>query len=163
MSGSSKDSAARFFALKSGRKVRLPRGGYRGEPQQIKSVRKARLSREEPQQVIDLRNPPEKWCYVEKYVPGCFFAWVQTVGIRTEGMTLGITGKPSRVNATDEGCYQPGYTGCRCYVFFGGTWQKRSHPVVECCARKTFGDGLHAPDCRTVTIAALGSQIEEHG
>ena len=163
MSGSSKDSAARFFALKSGRKVRLPRGGHRGEPQQIKSDRKARLSREEPQQVIDLRNPPEKWRYVEKYVPGCFFAWVQTVGIRTEGMTLGITGKPPRVNATDEGCYQPGYTGCRCYVFFGGTWQKRSHPVVECCARKAFGDGLHAPDCRTVTITALGSQIEEHG
>lgn len=156
MSESSKDSAARFFALKSGRKVKLPRD---------------ELPRKVRRQVIDLRNPPKKWRFVEKNVPGCFVAWVATVGIRTEGLTLGVTGKPSRVIAFDEGCYLPGYAACRCHVFSGGTWQKRCHPIVECCARKVFGDGLHAPDCSRakrvaaaadVTAVVCGPQIEEH-
>jgi hypothetical protein len=136
----------RFEVRSRGRGLGVPQGDF---------VTRKGLTRGEPW------NPPEEWCFVEKQVPGCFSAWVETVGIRTEGMTFGVTGKPSRVIATDEGCYRPGYTGCRCRVFSGGTWQKRSHPVVECCARKTFGDGLHASDC-SLTAPALGPQIEGH-
>lgn len=155
---SSADSAARFITLKSSRKVKRP---YEEPPR--KALRQA----------IDLRKPPEKWRFVEKHVPGCFFAWVQTVDIRTEGMTFGITGRPSRVVAVDDGCYRSGYIGCRCHVFADGTWQKRNHPVVECCARKVFGDGMHATACAfdiggratdstPTTSIALGPQIEEH-
>jgi hypothetical protein len=164
MSESSKASAARFFALKSGRKVKL--AALKSE---VNPPRKER-PRGELRQPVDLRSPPEQWRFVEKSVPGCFAAWVATVGIRTEGLTLGVTGKPSRVNAIDESCYLPGYTACRCHVFSGGTWQKRCHPIVECCARKVFGDGLHAPDCSRakrvaaaadVTAIVFGPQIEE--
>ena len=158
MSESSKDSAARFFALKSGRRVKLPEF----KPERKAKLPRGELPRGELQQVIDLRNPPEKWQFVEKNVPGCFAAWAETVGLRIEGMTLGVTGKPPRVIALDEGCYLPGYTACRCHVFSGGTWQKRSHPIVECCARKVFGDGLHASDCKRVKHVAPGPQIEEH-
>lgn len=149
MRETSKDSAARFFALKSGRKVRLSRGKH---------------TRGELQPPIDLRNPPEKWRFVEKHVPGCFSAWAQTVGIITEGMTFGITGKPSRVVAVDDGCYRPGYIGCRCRVFSEGTWRKRTHPVVECCARKVFGDGLHGTDCTAAAAArgrGCGCEVDE--
>jgi hypothetical protein len=140
VSESSKDSAARFFALKSGRKVKLPR---------------RELPRGKLRQPIDLRNPPEKWRFVEGKVPGCFAAWAETVGLRTESITLGVTGKPPRVVAFDEDCYLPGYTACKCHVFSGGIWQKRNHSIVECCARKTFGDGLHASDCGLVTAVPV--------
>lgn len=137
----SEESAERFLAARRRRERRAERQTKASERRQSKTPRgRAALA------------IPEGWRFVEKRVPGCYAAWVATVGLPMDGIQLGENGGrggpfPPTVNATDERCYRPGHTACRCYRFRDGVWTKRVHPLVVCCARHVIGDGMHADDC----------------
>ena len=76
----------------------------------------------------DKGDIPEQWRYVERHVPGCYDAW-QTLGLSSEGVKLGVTGRPSRIVAFDAGCYQAGHIECRCRQFADGVWSPLARVV----------------------------------
>lgn len=73
----------------------------------------------------DFEKDGPDWRFLEKHVPGVRKAWPKHL-LGTE-FNVGITGKPSRCQATDRGCYEPDYTGCRCMRFVDGKWVPHPH------------------------------------
>lgn len=114
----SEASAARFLALQAS-KSKLSRAAA-GE-----RLRRGRLQAAAARLCVD-----DRWRYIAKHVPDALLAWARDVGLDPSTFVLGITGKPPRVVAVDRGCYEPGYTRCRCHSFREGRWRPMCHPPI---------------------------------
>ncbi len=78
------------------------------------------------------KRQPDQWDWVEKKLPGARAAWERDVRLPIAEFGIGTTGAPTYAIATDNGCYDPAYTGCRCRKFVDGAWIDRPHkPVAE--------------------------------
>lgn len=114
----SEASAARFLALQAA-KSKLSRAAA-GE----------RLRRGRLQAAVARLCVNDNWRYIAKQAPDALLAWVRDVNLDPSGFVLGITGKPPTAVAVDRGCYEPGYSRCRCHSFRGGKWRPMCHPPI---------------------------------
>ena len=85
-------------------------------------------------------KPTSPWDWSEKKRPGCRRAWERDVKLPVEGFSLGTTGKPTYVVATDKRHYSErglvfGFD-CECRWYLDGPWTKcngaRTQPSQDC-------------------------------